>query len=368
MKAHTLADLIPAMTEAEYVELRESIKAQGQLEPITIYDNLILDGRHRYRACRELGVEPKFSNFYDGGDDDAALQFVLGKNLHRRHLNESQRAMIAAEIAKLERGSNQHRKEDAPNGAPSQDAAAKLLKVSRRNVQRAKVVKEKGTPELAKAVTDGKIKVSAAAKIATRPAEEQKKLANEKNTAKRRELVSEAKKAAAPAVKADRATLDAAAEAFIGVAKHFGAPERVSALRYIIKELVGRMPDTVSIPLDFGTSGPAAPSSTPDTPSWPCQCDYRGLEKIACVALEYIHLVSRTSDDPVRRPRIPHVQADRVDEALAMLVERGLVEKVPRRGHQITEAGKQVHAAKFEAARANAEARRAAWQQRGERA
>ena len=38
----------------------------------------------------------------NGRDDD--LAFMLSANLHRRHLNESQWAMVAANIANLKRG------------------------------------------------------------------------------------------------------------------------------------------------------------------------------------------------------------------------------------------------------------------------
>jgi ParB-like chromosome segregation protein Spo0J len=47
---HPLADVMPAMSESEYQDLLADIKANGLLEPITLYENKILDGRHRLRA------------------------------------------------------------------------------------------------------------------------------------------------------------------------------------------------------------------------------------------------------------------------------------------------------------------------------
>lgn len=69
-------------------------------------------------------------------------------NLHRRHLSASQRAMVAAKLATLPKGANQH----ASIEAPSQADAADLLNVSRPSVQRAREVRDRGVPELQRAV------------------------------------------------------------------------------------------------------------------------------------------------------------------------------------------------------------------------
>lgn len=77
------------MSDEEYEILSKDIATNGQLEPITLFEGVILDGWHRFQACAELNIEPKYKE-YDGNDPVA---FVLSKNLHRRHLNASQRAV-----------------------------------------------------------------------------------------------------------------------------------------------------------------------------------------------------------------------------------------------------------------------------------
>ena len=57
----------------------------------------ILDGRNRYRACVELGIEPETTN-YTGNDP---VGFSLSLNLHRRHLTSDQRAAIAVDVLPL---------------------------------------------------------------------------------------------------------------------------------------------------------------------------------------------------------------------------------------------------------------------------
>jgi hypothetical protein len=71
--------------------------------------------------------------------------------------------MVAAKIASLPKGANQH----APIGATSQDGAAEMLNVSPRSVTRAKAVQESGDASLIADVESGEVTVSAAAKIAT---------------------------------------------------------------------------------------------------------------------------------------------------------------------------------------------------------
>lgn len=56
-------------------------------------------------------------------------------NLHRRHLSESQRAMVAAKLAALPVGANQHRSIDLP----TQAQAAEMLNVSVPSLKRAAI-------------------------------------------------------------------------------------------------------------------------------------------------------------------------------------------------------------------------------------
>jgi hypothetical protein len=83
------------------VELENDIRENGLRFPIVLLDGLVLDGRNRYRACKTVGVEPRFQDFNGNGDPVA---FIVSVNVKRRHLNTSQRAMIAAKLANMPRG------------------------------------------------------------------------------------------------------------------------------------------------------------------------------------------------------------------------------------------------------------------------
>jgi N6-adenosine-specific RNA methylase IME4/ParB-like chromosome segregation protein Spo0J len=186
LKFHPYAEIFPLLEGEEFGELVADIKAHGIREPIWIYEGQIIDGRNRYRASEIAGADCPMREYM--GDDPVA--FVVSLNLKRRHLNESQRAIVAAKLATLRRGDNQHA-EGLPIGRSS-----KLLNVGERTIARAREVLDKGTPELAAAVERGQVSVSAAADIASRPQHEQREIVARGE----REILEEAKR-----IRAERA-------------------------------------------------------------------------------------------------------------------------------------------------------------------
>lgn len=95
MNYHPAADAWPMMDNGRYGELLADIKLNGQREPITLCEGMILDGRNRYRACEEAGIEPKTRNYE--GDPWA---FAWSLNGTRRDLADVQRALIKLECDK----------------------------------------------------------------------------------------------------------------------------------------------------------------------------------------------------------------------------------------------------------------------------
>jgi ParB-like chromosome segregation protein Spo0J len=87
-------DLVPHQSKQEYHELIHSLKVNGFWEhcPIVISEEgIILDGRHHWWACQELGIEPKVivKSFNDKLQEKL---FVIDCNHRgRRHLSIFQR-------------------------------------------------------------------------------------------------------------------------------------------------------------------------------------------------------------------------------------------------------------------------------------
>jgi len=89
---HEVANLFPLMDNEAFTELKADIGKNGLIDPITLHDGQIVDGRNRYLACRDLGVEPETRDWSGNG---SLVEFVCSINLKRRHLTTSQRAMVA---------------------------------------------------------------------------------------------------------------------------------------------------------------------------------------------------------------------------------------------------------------------------------
>ena len=93
-------------------------------------------------------VEPIYVE-YEGDD---ALQYVINKNVHRRHWNESQRAMAAQDAYEMCKAS------DLPK--QTLDEVAAQFNVSKRTVSTAGVVKESASESIQQSVRDGETRVT----------------------------------------------------------------------------------------------------------------------------------------------------------------------------------------------------------------
>ncbi len=169
MDFHPVADLFPMLSDTDFEGLCADVRENGLREAIFLAADSdgeikIADGRNRYKACEAVGIEPRYRTWDGTGD---LLSIVVSLNLKRRHLSESQRAMVAAKMSNMRSGE----RTDLPSieGRLSQTDTSKLLNVSVPSVERAAKVLRDGVPELAAKVESGEISVSAARDIASLP-------------------------------------------------------------------------------------------------------------------------------------------------------------------------------------------------------
>lgn len=172
IKIHPLCEAFPLMNQAELNELAHDIKANGQREPILLLDGKILDGRNRFEACKLVEIAPRFEKVKT--KDPRAL--VASMNLFRRHLSESQRAMLVIELVESRRG---RPGKNTARAVINQIEAAELAHVSEDTIQRAEIVKRSGAKAIKSEVRKGTISVNAAAKLAKLDKRKQARLAKQ---------------------------------------------------------------------------------------------------------------------------------------------------------------------------------------------
>jgi hypothetical protein len=159
MKFHPIATAFPMVGKVKLEELIEDIRLNGQILPVYLFEDMVLDGRHRHIACTRLGIEPKYEEYT--GDDP--LGFVKSLNVHRRHLDASQRALVAAKLENVERGGRGgHLKISGDILKITREEAAAAMDVSTASVARARKVLEVGTPEQVATIEIGTLKVGTA--------------------------------------------------------------------------------------------------------------------------------------------------------------------------------------------------------------
>ena len=182
---HDAAAIFPLMVDDDFDALVNDLRQHGLQTPVDLLEEKIIDGRNRYRACLQAGVKPIFNKV----NPDDPVQFVMSRNLHRRHLTPSQLALVAGKARDYYAKAAKERQRGGKGGkllmeqvpqakGTARDKAGKAVGVSGKLVDRATKVIEKGAPELAKAVEEGRMSVSKAAEVADLPEAEQKKVAD----------------------------------------------------------------------------------------------------------------------------------------------------------------------------------------------
>lgn len=200
MRIHPAAKILPEMAPEEFTNLKADIQLHGLLCPVELLKGAIIDGRHRHRACLELGIQPDFVEVDLNGQSPA--EYVWSTNGVRRHLSASQRAAIAVDLLpglekaakerqRLSKGRGQKGPKKVPDlsRADARDQAAAIVGTNPHYVSDAKRLKEQA-PDVFDRIKTGELTVSQAK-------------AEQRKSQKRKDLSAASKKA-----KSTRTALD----------------------------------------------------------------------------------------------------------------------------------------------------------------
>ena len=176
-----LEKCLPPLSDMEFEKLKTSIQTQGydEAKPIVLwkeYPDTIVDGHHRYKICRELGIEPSYvvKSFESL---DKAILYTLHRQTEQRNLSAAQLVEIAEQMIPLEEKIKMEEEARAHQGArtdlsdpkspmlESKKIAVKIAEkagVSPRTVYRVHNVKEKGASEVKELMSKGELSAKAA--------------------------------------------------------------------------------------------------------------------------------------------------------------------------------------------------------------
>lgn len=162
LKPSILKDNIP-MSNEEFEGLKLDIKENGLKYPIVLNQSLeLIDGYHRYKACKELGfieIDAEIRNF---SDEDEEQAFFFQSQL-RRNLLPIQKVRLGLKMLELEKKKAKERqgmRTDLTSGSfepevgSASEIVAKKLGISHATFKRAvKVLTEAPEPTLNKVLT-----------------------------------------------------------------------------------------------------------------------------------------------------------------------------------------------------------------------
>lgn len=167
---HPIAAEFPPMSARELRMLEMDITDHGIRQPLTLWQEKVVDGRHRLQIARKLGLPPDEIPVVRLPADmtlDEVSASVRSRNLVSRHLSAGQRAILAARLPRLAHGGDRRSGASDPPGAWTQPNEARRARaaaygVSVSQLRRADFVTTFGSPELVNAVFSGRVSLSRA--------------------------------------------------------------------------------------------------------------------------------------------------------------------------------------------------------------
>jgi polyhydroxyalkanoate synthesis regulator phasin len=183
-----LRSFIDPLTPVEYAALERSLLAEGCRDALVLWRDVLIDGHNRYDICRKHDIPFRTvqNDRFDSLED--VMLWVIDNNLARRSVSDFQRGMLALRKKEIVAARAAQRAAEAPPEQATAEAAddehsdppwhtredvAKAARVSANTLSQIERIRKTAAPELVDAVRKGEISVSAAATVASLPAQAQ---------------------------------------------------------------------------------------------------------------------------------------------------------------------------------------------------
>lgn len=121
-----LKSLLPPLTREEYAGLEESLLKDGCIAPLVAWNDMLVDGHHRYEICRKHGISFNVRQLEFENLDDAKL-WAGRHQEHRRNLTAFHRSELALKLKESIAAKAKERQRCGPGGIllPPKSAEAK---------------------------------------------------------------------------------------------------------------------------------------------------------------------------------------------------------------------------------------------------
>lgn len=184
--------LLPPLTEEQKAELEKDIIKNGCLTPLVVWNNILIDGHHRYDICTKNNIPFDLTEMHFK-DKLEAMEWAWSNQKNRRNLNKYELAQIALkfkpvieEKAKknLSLSGGDKKSKNAKSGCQKSDKAispidtkkelAKIAGVSHDTIHKVEIIEEQAPEHIKRQVKAGDLTINNAY-ILTKSAVETKK-------------------------------------------------------------------------------------------------------------------------------------------------------------------------------------------------
>lgn len=182
-----LRSFIDPLTPVEYAALERSLQTEGCRDALVLWRDVLIDGHNRYEICQKHGIPFRTVHNNNFASLEDVMLWVIDNNLARRSVSDFQRGMLALRKKEIVAARAAQRAAEAPPEQAAEEGGddtatppwstredvAKAARVSANTLSQIERIRKTAAPELVDAVRSGTISVSAAANVASLPAEAQ---------------------------------------------------------------------------------------------------------------------------------------------------------------------------------------------------
>jgi ParB-like chromosome segregation protein Spo0J len=195
-------NLLPPLTEEQKTELEKDIIKNGCLTPLVVWNNILIDGHHRYDICTKNGIPFDLTEMEFKGKLEA-MEWIWSNQKNRRNLNKYELAQIALKfkpVIEAKAKENLKTSTGGKNPRPCQKSdnpaidtkkeLAKIAGVSHDTIHKVEVIENQAPEDIKKQVKAGDLTINNAY-ILTKSAVEAKKKNEEQEKLYKEQLEKE---------------------------------------------------------------------------------------------------------------------------------------------------------------------------------